>query len=68
MTFMTDVALVRRLTMDHEGRWPKTSDDELAYKIGESVWWLATLAKRTGLNLEECVQHFLEDKENSLRK
>jgi len=43
------------------------SDDELAYKIGESVWWLATLAERTGISLEECVQHFLEDKENSLR-
>lgn len=68
LAFMTDAALVGRLTMDHVGRWPKTSEDDLAYKIGESVWWLATLAERTGLSLETCVQMFLEDKENTLQE
>ncbi len=67
LAFLTDAALVGRLTMDKQGRWPKTSNDELAQKIGESVWWLATLAERTGLSLEECVEKFLTEKEAALK-
>ena len=54
--------------MDQQGRWPKTSNDELDQKIGESVWWLAVLAERTGLSLEECVEKFLDEKEAWLNK
>ncbi|KRL83466.1 hypothetical protein [Ligilactobacillus apodemi] len=68
LAFLTDAALVGRLVMDKEGRWPKTSDDKLALKIGESVWWLAILADETGLSLDECVSLFLKEKEAQLRK
>lgn len=68
LAFLTDAALVGRLTMDQQGRWPKTSNDELTQKIGESVWWLAILAERTGLSLEECVEKFLTEKEAWLNK
>ena len=51
LAFLTDAGIVGRLVMDQQGWWPKTSDDQLDYKIGECIWWLATLADQTGLSL-----------------
>lgn len=66
LAFLTDAALVGRLTMDHEGRWP-SEEGNLSSKIGECVWWLAILADEMGLSFEECVTQFIEDKEEDLR-
>lgn len=67
LAFLTDAGIVGRLVMDHQGRWPKTSDDQLDYKIGECIGWLATLADQTGLSLEECIRHFLDQRERDLK-
>ncbi len=63
LAFLTDAGLVGRLIMAQQERWPTTSDTSLPYKIGECIWWLATLAERTGLDLEDCIATFLDDKE-----
>ncbi|MBF0747192.1 MazG-like protein [Gemella sp. 19428wG2_WT2a] len=62
LAFLTDAAIVGRLTMDNQGRWPSNKSDELAYKIGESIWWLVILADRMNLDIEKCIELFLEDK------
>lgn len=66
LAFMTDAGIVARLVMDNQGRWPKTTDDHLDAKIGECVWWLATLAKQTGLDFDQCVSDFLNQKKRDL--
>lgn len=64
IAFLTDSSLVGRMIMDKQGRWPINSkDNNLDEKIGECVWWLVVLAKRTNLNFEECVEKFLKNKE-----
>lgn len=67
LAFLTDAALVGRLTMDHEGRWPSEEGD-LSLKIGECVWWLAILADEMHLSFEECVNQFITAKEEDLRE
>lgn len=66
LAFLTDAGIVGRLVMDQQGRWPKTSEDQLDYKIGECIWWLSTLADQTGLSLEDCISHFLDQREKDL--
>ncbi|MCH3948108.1 MAG: hypothetical protein LKK35_06480 [Olsenella sp.] len=66
LAFLTDAGLVGRLVMDEEGRWPSSGDDTLPGKIGECVWWLAVLADRTGLSLDECVTDFLAERQHHL--
>ena len=61
-----DAALVGRLAMAHEGRWPSTDEDALPSKIGECVWWLAVIAEHTGIDFEESVASFLDGKLASL--
>ena len=63
LAFLTDAGLVGRYLMAQQSRWPSESADELAFKIGESTWWLAVLAERAGLSYEECVRGFLEQKQ-----
>ena len=60
LAFLTDAALVGRLTMDKEGRWPSNNTELLPMKIGECVWWLAVLAERMDMSFEECVEVFLK--------
>lgn len=67
LAFLTDAGLVGRLVMDHQGRWPSENKDMLPSKIGECVWWLAVLAERMGLSFEECVEHFLTERLDSLQ-
>lgn len=62
LAFLTDAALVGRLTMDREGRWPSSGAERLPVKIGECVWWLAVLAERMGLDFESCVTGFLTER------
>lgn len=62
LAFLTDAALVGRLTMDKQGRWPSKDNEILPEKIGECVWWLAILAERMGLDFEDCVGSFLVER------
>lgn len=67
LAFLTDAGLVGRLTMDNQGRWPSTDKELLPSKIGECVWWLATLAERMDLSFEECVETFLTERLKNLK-
>ena len=66
LAFLTDAALVGRLVMDNQGRWPSENGDELPSKIGECVGWLAVLAEKTGLDFEKCVSGFLNERLDAL--
>jgi hypothetical protein len=61
LAFLTDAGLVGRLTMSQQGRWPKGGEPgpELAHKFGECIWWLAVLAGRMDINIEEALENFL---------
>lgn len=65
LAFLTDAALIGRLTMAHEERWPVGSnpDPELRHKIGESIWWIIILAERMGIDSNQALEQFLEGKE-----
>lgn len=67
LAFLTDAALIGRLTMAHEERWPADGNTkaELAYKIGESIWWLIVLAERMGIDSNEALEKFLEEKKKN---
>ena len=68
LAFLTDAALVGRMTMANQNRWPQdgASPDDLKHKLGESIWWIAVLAHRMNIDMEEAVRDFLEKTENSL--
>lgn len=61
LAFLTDAGLVGRLTMSQQGRWPKGGepDTELPHKLGECIWWLAVLAGRMDIDIEEALENFL---------
>lgn len=60
LAFLTDAALVGRLTMSQQGRWPKeNTQEELTHKLGESIWWLTVLSERMNINIEEAAKKFL---------
>lgn len=67
LAFLTDAALVGRLTMDKEGRWPSNNTELLPMKIGECVWWLAVLAERMDMSFEACVEVFLKQQLDLLK-
>lgn len=64
LAFLTDAALIGRLTMSHEERWPAggSADSELTHKIGETIWWLVVLSERMGIDSNEALEQFLEKK------
>ena len=66
MALLADAGLVGRLTMDNQGRWPSTNKELIPSKIGECIWWLAVLAERMGLDFEDCVEQFLNERLTSL--
>jgi len=67
LAFLTDAALVGRLTMAKQGSWPTDSQDaSLDYKIAESIWWLAALADSQSIDLEQAMQKFLDSREEHL--
>lgn len=67
LAYLTDAALVGRLTMDKQGRWPSKDSDLLEAKIGENVWWLAVLADRLNLDFEKCVKNFLNERLENMK-
>lgn len=68
LAFLTDAGLVGRLTMSHQGRWPKDGETtpELEHKLGECIWWLITLADRMNIDINEALHKFLTKTENLL--
>lgn len=69
LAYLTDAGLVGRNIMSQQQRWPKMdSEEELKHKLGENIWWLIILAERSGIDIKEAVNAFLEKTENVLRK
>ncbi|MDN3583883.1 MazG-like protein [Mucilaginibacter flavus] len=69
LAFLTDAALVGRLTMSQQGRWPKgNTAPELEHKLGECIWWLTILADRMDLNIADALDLFLSKTEKLLEK
>lgn len=69
LAFLTDAGLVGRHTMSQQKRWPaKNTDIELEHKLGECIWWLAVLADRMNIDLEDAVERFLTKTEKLLLK
>lgn len=67
LAFLTDAGLVGRHTMSQQGRWPApNTDTELEHKLGECIWWLAVLANRMNIDLEDAVEKFMTKTENLL--
>lgn len=61
LAFLTDAGLVGRYTMSKEKRWPADDTNEmLRHKLSECIWWLAVLADRMNIDLEESLKEFLE--------
>lgn len=68
LAFLTDAGLIGRHTMSQQGRWlAKNTDAELEHKLGECIWWLAVLADRMGIDLEEATANFLTKTEKLLK-
>jgi hypothetical protein len=69
LAFLTDAGLVGRQVMSQQGRWPKqNTEEELRYKIGESIWWLTVLAERMNISIEEVTEEFLTKTEKLLEE
>jgi len=64
LAFLTDAGLVGRNIMSQQQRWPKAdSQSELEHKLGESIWWLIVLAKRTDIDIKTAMENFLSKTE-----
>jgi NTP pyrophosphatase (non-canonical NTP hydrolase) len=64
LAFLTDAGLVGRNIMSQQQRWPKAnSQSELEHKLGESIWWLIVLAKRTDIDIKAAMEIFLSKTE-----
>jgi hypothetical protein len=69
LAFLTDAALVGRLTMSHQDRWPKENTaPDLSHKLGETIWWVTVLAGRMGIDMNTALDDFLIKTENLLTK
>lgn len=68
LTFLNDAALVWRLTMSQQERWPMSGDTaaEFERKISECVWWLVVLADCMDVNLTDSMAEFLSKVEKHL--
>lgn len=60
LAFLTDAALVGRLTMDYVKRWPKEQEQEdtLEHKISECIWWLIVLSDRMDIDIKKVLNNF----------
>lgn len=64
LAYLTDAGLIGRSIMSEQHRWPKAdSHAELNHKLGESIWWLIVLAERSGIDIKEAVDGFLNKTE-----
>lgn len=70
LAFLTDAALIGRLAMAQQNRWPngKEPTSELEHKLGECIWWLAVLADCMNLDVGEATGKFLTKTEKLLGK
>ncbi|MES2660678.1 MAG: MazG-like protein [Verrucomicrobiota bacterium] len=68
LAFLTDAALVGRLTMAYQERWPLENGQahDLEHKLGECLWWLIVLAGRMGIDAESALESFLTTTEQQL--
>ncbi|WP_293946959.1 MULTISPECIES: MazG-like protein [unclassified Sphingobacterium] len=68
LAYLTDAGLVGRNIMSQQQRWPKAgSEEELEHKLGENIWWLIVLAERSGIDIREAVNQFLNKTEVVLK-
>jgi len=69
LAFLTDAGLIGRLTLSHQGRWPKGEGTvpELEHKLGECIWWLTVLADRMNIDINKATDQFLTKTENLLK-
>ena len=64
LAYLTDAGLVGRSIMSQQQRWPKAgSEAELEHKLGENIWWLIVLAERSGIDIKDAVNKFLDEAE-----
>ena len=64
LAYLTDAGLVGRNIMSQQQRWPKAgAEEELEHKLGENIWWLIVLAERSGIEIKEAVDKFLDKTE-----
>lgn len=69
LAYLTDAGLVGRNIMSQQKRWPKAgSETELEHKLGENIWWLIVLAERSGIDIKQAVEQFLDKTEKALGK
>lgn len=60
LAYLTDAGLIGRNIMSEQKRWPKQgSQQELEHKLGENIWWLVILAERSGINIKDAVNNFM---------
>lgn len=68
LAYLTDAGLIGRSIMSQQGRWPKSgAEAELEHKLGENIWWLIILAERSGIDIKDAVQNFLNKTEAALK-
>ena len=70
LAFLSDAALVGRLTMSQQGRWPISgaTNPELQHKLGECIWWLIVLAERMDIDIQDALKCFLSKTKKQLNK
>ena len=67
LAFLTDAALVGRLTMAQQQRWPlRDSEGQLEHKLAECVWWLMVLAERMDIDLAAELQTFMDNTQSKV--
>ncbi|TDO23821.1 nucleoside triphosphate pyrophosphohydrolase family protein [Pedobacter duraquae] len=67
LAYLTDAGLVGRNVMAQQERWPKANAKaDLEHKLGENIWWLIVLANRSGIDIKEAVDNFLNKTEKLL--
>lgn len=67
LAYLTDAGLIGRNVMSQQERWPKSdSESELKHKLGENIWWLIVIAERSGIDIKDAMNSFLEKTERLL--
>lgn len=65
LAFLTDAAIVGRLAMAQQKRWPVSGNEvpQLEHKLSECIWWLIVLSDRMDINMTKALDDFLTDLE-----